>query len=59
MSFRPLKILSTNSSFTIHIYLIYIYQQDLALNNLQGLIWHKAQLTKFIVAKFIVIILTH
>ena len=27
------------------IYIIYIYKQDLALNNLQGLICHKSQLT--------------
>ena len=26
-----------------HIYLIYMYKEDLALNNLQGLICHKTQ----------------
>ena len=31
--------------FTNHIYLIYMYIQDLALNNLQGLICHKTQQT--------------
>ena len=29
--------------FTNHIYLIYMYEQELALNNLQGLICHKTQ----------------
>ena len=28
-----------------HIYLIYMYKQDLALNNLQGLICHKTHPT--------------
>ena len=28
-----------------HIYLIYIYKEDLVLNNLQGLIFHKTQPT--------------
>ena len=39
-----LKILSTNYSFTNHIYLMYLYKQDLALNNLQVSICHKTQL---------------
>ena len=30
--------------FTNHIYLIYLYKHDLALNNLQVLICHKTQL---------------
>ena len=29
--------------FTIHVYSIYMNKQDLALNNLQWLIWHKTQ----------------
>ena len=36
-----LKMLSTNNVFTKHIHLIYIYEQDLALNYQQGLICHK------------------
>ena len=41
-----LKLLPTNYSFTNHIYLIDIYEQDLiALNNLKGLICRKAQST--------------
>ena len=31
-----------------HIYLIYIYKEELALNNLQWLIWHKIQTNQFI-----------
>ena len=33
MSSDLCKILPTNYSFTNHIYLIYLYKQDLALNN--------------------------
>ena len=29
--------------FTNHMYLIYMYEQDLPWNNLQCLIWHKNQ----------------
>ena len=36
-------MISTNNSFTNHIYLTYMYKQDLALNKLQGLICHKTQ----------------
>ena len=32
-----------NKMFTNHIYLIDMYKQDLALNNLQWLIYHKTQ----------------
>ena len=31
--------------FTRHVYLIYYSKQDLALNNLQCLIWHKTKQT--------------
>ena len=31
--------------FTNHVYSIYMYKQDWALNNLQGLICHKTQPT--------------
>ena len=30
-----------NYLFLNHIYLICMYEQNLALNNLQGLVWHK------------------
>ena len=40
-----LKNSPTTYSFTKHIYLIYIHKKDLALNNLQGLIWCKTQPT--------------
>ena len=36
-----LKMLPTNYSFTNPIYLIYMYKEDLTLNNLQRLICHK------------------
>ena len=47
MSFSLFKMLPTNSSFTNHMYSIYIYlyKQDLTENNLQGLICHKTQPT--------------
>ena len=32
-----------NKMFTNHIYLIYIYKEDLALNNLKWLICHKIE----------------
>ena len=38
------KILSKNV-FTNHIYLIYMYKEDLALDNQQRLIYHKKQAT--------------
>ena len=38
-------MLPTNYIFTNHIYLIYMYKQDLVYNNLQGLICHKIQPT--------------
>ena len=28
---------------TNHVYIIYVYKEELALNNPQGLIWHKTQ----------------
>ena len=37
------KMLPTNYLFTNHIYLIYMYKQDLALNNLPRLVCHKTQ----------------
>ena len=37
------KMLSTNSVFTNHIYLIYMNIDDLALNNQQKFICHKTQ----------------
>ena len=40
---KNVKMLSTNSVFTNYIYLIYMYKQNLALNNLQWLICHKTQ----------------
>ena len=36
-------MLSINYLFKNHIYSLYMYKQDLALNNLQGLICHKIQ----------------
>ena len=36
-----LKISSTKYEFTNHIYLLYTFKKDLALNNLPGLICHK------------------
>ena len=39
------KMLSSNYSFTNHIYLVYMYEQDLALNNLERLIYRKTQPT--------------
>ena len=44
MSSGLFNMLPTNYSFTNYIY-IYIYKQDLALKNLQGLICHKTQPT--------------
>ena len=38
MSSDLFKMFPTNYLFTNHIYSIYMYDQDLALNNLQGLI---------------------
>ena len=37
------KMLPTNYLFTNDIYLIYMYNQDLTLKDLQGLICHKTQ----------------
>ena len=42
MSSGLFKMLPTNYSFTNHIYLI-TYKWDLALNNLQVLVYHKSQ----------------
>ena len=40
-----LKLSPINYLFTNYVYLIYMYKQDLALNNIQGLICHKTQPT--------------
>ena len=45
MSFGLLKMLATNYSFTHHLYVIFMYKQNLTLNNLQGMIWRKTQPT--------------
>ena len=45
MSSGLFKMLASNYSYTNNIYIIYVYKQDLTLNNLQGLICHKTQLT--------------
>ena len=39
------NMLPSNNSSTNHTYLIHMYQQDLALNNLQGLVCYKTQPT--------------
>ena len=41
-----LRILSTKFIHKSYIYLVYMYKQDLTLNNLQGLICHKTQLNE-------------
>ena len=33
----------SSDSFKNHVYLQYMYKEDLALNNLQGLIYYKTQ----------------
>ena len=38
------KMLPTNYSFISHIFITYKYKEDLASNNLQGLICHETQL---------------
>ena len=43
MNSNLFEMLPTNYSLTNHIYLIYVYKEDLALNNLQGLICHKTK----------------
>ena len=40
---RLVQECNLQNEFAIHIYLIYMYEQDLALNNLPMLIWHKTQ----------------
>ena len=35
--------LPTNYLFTSHVYLIYTYKENVALNNILGFIWHKTQ----------------
>ena len=45
MSSGLFKMLPTNYSFRNHIYLIYLYEQDLTINNLQELICHKTHPT--------------
>ena len=42
MSSGLFKMLPTNYLFTNHMFNIYMYKQDLALNNQQGLICYKA-----------------
>ena len=37
------KMIPTNYSFINYVDLIYMYNEDLTLNNLQGLIYHKTQ----------------
>ena len=44
-----LKMLPTDYLFANYTYLIYMYKQDLALNNLQELICHKTSLTNHLV----------
>ena len=43
MSSGSFKNVIYKISLTNHIYLIYKYEQDLSLDNLQWLIWHKIQ----------------
>ena len=43
MSTGLFKMLPSNYLLTNHKYLIYMYKNDLVLNNLQGLIRHKTQ----------------
>ena len=43
MSSNSFKTRYQQNVFTNPIYLIYMYKQDLALNNLQWLIYHKTQ----------------
>ena len=43
MSFGLFKMLPTNYLFTNHMHLIYMYEQDFALNILQGLIYDKTK----------------
>ena len=38
---RPVEKCCQQNMFTNHMYLIYMYKQDLAFNNLQWLIYHK------------------
>ena len=42
------KMLTTNYSFRNHVYLIYVYKEDLVLNNQQGLIYHKIHLNNYL-----------
>ena len=44
-----------NPSKLNHIYLVYMYKEDLALNNLQWLICHKTQPNQIIYIKYICI----
>ena len=46
MPWNPIK--------TNHIYLIYMYEEDLALNNLQGLIYHKSKQNHHIFFIFVI-----
>ena len=51
MSWLVKKLLPINCLFTNHIYSIYMYEKNLALNNLQGLICRKTQPTKQITSQ--------
>ena len=48
MSSGSYKIFYYENVFTNHLYSTYICKEDLALNNLQGLICHKTQLNRII-----------
>ena len=46
MNFGLFKNIYFQNVFTNYIYLIYMYKEDLALNNLQWLICHKTKVNK-------------
>ena len=48
MSTGSFKNVTENNSLTNHIHLIYMYDEDLALNNPQWLICHKTQSNQII-----------
>ena len=48
MKYTTMVDIPLNPTIPFHIYLIYIYKEDLALNNLQWLICHKAQQSQII-----------
>ena len=45
MSSGLFKMLPISDSFTSHTYLMYMYKQDLSLNNFHGFICHKLKQT--------------